>query len=206
LNVEENADVKGSPVPPSELMDALLTVQARFDARELSQLAACQVALTCVISFLLRDKAASKKGAVRLLSTLQHALHDRINGAKPALLFATPAQKNGAPSHQSDAVRRAQFIFALEVLCKSGLPKKIAAHWLADEMRKRSICDTKGRTITKTVLLRWHSERNAKSLSGSDDAFRLLSRKLREKGWPRTEAEGYRTAASLLDALATVGF
>ena len=198
----ESADLRG---PPSELTDALLLVQERFEANQLSDLAACQVALTCVISFLLRDETAAKRGAVRRLSALHHALNDRIKGAKPALLFATPTC-GGAPAHQSEGARRAQFILALEVLFRSGVPKETAAHWLSDEMRKRNICDSKGGNVSERVLLRWRSELGAKSLSGSDAAFRILSRPLEKSGWPSTQTDGYRKAASLLDSLAMLNF
>ena len=88
----------------------------------------------------------------------------------------------------TEAVKRGQLIRMLEMLRDSGVQKP--AEWLAGELKAAGIEDTsaekkpfgiKSKTITPAKLERWRSERNGKSLAGSDRAYNYLRRREKKR-------------------------
>jgi hypothetical protein len=130
-------------------------------------------AITAVLHFLNADARLVQNEATKPLGRLQLALLDRLQGAKPKLLFDKPNRMGaeGAPSHTSSALLRARVNAAYLSLCESGMSQQEASGWVAAELKRCGIKQPNGRTVDPRTIARWRAEMGGKSPKGSDEAF-----------------------------------
>jgi hypothetical protein len=153
-----------------ELVEKLLELERRASSLEMDALTASYYALSAVIGFLHDDARILERGAARSLGRLLFAVLDRIQGARPKLLFG-PRGAKGAPSHTSAVVLRVLVNAAFLTLREGGMSKEKAANWLAKELKRGGIKQPTGKEISASEIIRWHAELGAKSLKGSDEAL-----------------------------------
>ena len=163
----------GSPPDAAKyaaLIEQLSEIERRASSFELDALTSSYEALSSVIAFLNADAQIVEREATRSLGRLGFALHDRMQGAEPRLLFETPDRKGakGTPSYTSAVVFRALVISAFLSLRVGGLSKEEASSWLAGELKKSRINQPNGRAVDARTIVRWHAELGGKSLKGSD--------------------------------------
>lgn len=189
-----------------KLVTRLIAIEVMVGKKEVEQLDACFFATGAVIEFLQMDAVAFRQGAARSLNVLMHALNDRIQGAKPALLYGLrPAAGAGAPRNLAAAVKRAQIILALDLLLVGGIPRQEASKWLASELESHAITLHK-KPISAAVILRWRNERGGKSQSGSDRAYKILRAKRELRGMPENPEQARANARALILSLRSMGF
>src|SRR5262249_54381771 len=148
-------------------------IQRRTAAGEIDALTASYDALCAVIGFLHEDARVPEREATRSLNRLMLALLDRLQRAKPKLLFDARDQegRNGPPSYTSAVILRGYVNAAFIPLLEAGMSKQEAGNWLAFELARNGIRQPNGEEITASQIIRWRAERRAKSLKGSDEAF-----------------------------------
>jgi hypothetical protein len=196
-----------------KLKSSLYELEFAVDNKKIESLDASRASLESVITFLQLDPMCVRSRLTRSLWSLLKAVHDTSQGAKPPFLFAYKSKsKGGAPSHKTESVLRAEIIFQLRLLTEGGMKPDKASRWLASELakagirQKRTARNPQGK-IEAGQIARWETELGAKSISGSDTAYRVLEAKeLALRGWPKTIKEAQRRVLSRIHKLQATGF
>jgi hypothetical protein len=187
------------------LANALFVLKLRERKATMEPLDARILALNATILYLNANPLFARLELTALLASLAHALNDVSQGAKPGLIFACKRRGGGRPRYLAKAVIRAQIVLIFEMLVRAGQDKQTASKWLASRLKKQHLLYG-GRTIEAKQIVRWRSELNGKSLSGSDAAYRILKEGVDRGGWPVNPAEARNRAARLLKSPRFAGF
>lgn len=181
------------------LVSNLAEIKEATDSSGIIPLEAARRALIQVLAFLNKDGRIVRQGLNNSLFQIYRAVHDLSQGGKPPLFYKQKLghPKGGAPTHQSNAVARAQIVLSLEVLFKAGIPKEEASKWLAGELYRLGINGARGNRVQSKDLLRWYYEKGGKSPSGFDAAYERLEDGEMRRGW-QTEPKEARKRAALL--------
>jgi hypothetical protein len=179
---------------------------------EIDQLSACAAAMKSVLAYLQADRMSIALGSTRVVTLLVKTLHDRSQGAKLPGWFVKAKPKGGAPTHREEAVLRAEIVLQLQLLTESGMEPDEASRWLASELakagirQKRTSRNPDGK-IKSRQIDRWKTELGAKSMTGSDTAYRVLEAKeLALHGWPKTIKEAQQRVLSRIRTLRQMEF
>jgi integrase len=150
------------------LIEKLIDIEQRAEIDPLS--ASCE-ALCEVIEFLAADKRARERETTRSLVRLALAVFDRLQGARPRLLFDARGKKSGAPISTSATFLRAPVNAAFHTLRKAGMSREEAGKLVAKELDLNGIKQPNGKEIAARVVMRWGGELRGKSPTGSDEFF-----------------------------------
>jgi hypothetical protein len=165
--------------PPAEryrwLLQGLEAASAHSESA--GRLEACLRSLAAVIEFLDEDEVVFEAGTATTLKMLQSALHDRLRGAKPSLLFSL-ARKAGAPTMTVPSALQGVVAFALERLIKAGLRREEAARFVVARLSKLGITHVGSGTITVNVILRWRAEIRDSGSAGATHVYDCLMQQL----------------------------
>ena len=168
----------GDPEPAGyeQLVERLLDLQRR--GLPVAPLDSASEALVAVLGFLSADARLMKNEALQPLWRLFFAVMDRQRGAKPKLFFDPPNRlgDKGAPTYTSATFLRALVNLASLPFRKAGVARVEASKWIAMELKRAGITDTRGRAIGARAIARWGDEVRGKSLTGSDDILATLVR------------------------------
>ena len=189
------------------LVSLLGKVKHAADEKKFDRLEAAYKALVLVIKFLQADPRINQRGSQGPLFELCCALQDLSQGAKPPLFFEYKRDSDqGAPTHLSAAVGRAQIVLALEILLRADIEKHEAAKWLADKLHRSGI-RANDKSVQHKQVLRWRAEKGGKSVSGFDRCYRTLeAAEVASRGWPADPSAARQRAAELIQALKKMGF
>ena len=164
-----------------ELKSALYELEFAANAEMIDPLHASLAALKDVFYFLSLDHQCAQFSLIRTVGTLLQAIHDTSQGAKPPLFFDSKRKTNdGAPKHTSESLLRGEMVLLLRLLINAGIKANAGSSWLAMELQsagirqKKSLRQPEGEAILPKQLQRWEIEFGAKSMAGSDEAFRTL--------------------------------
>jgi hypothetical protein len=90
------------------------------------------------------------------LQALIAALSDTLRGGRPALLH--PRQRGkGAPKDQSFSLVQGVLAGALDVLVRAGMPRDMAADFVANQANLRGVHDRKGQRVAAKQVIAWRA-------------------------------------------------
>jgi hypothetical protein len=189
-----------------KLTNSLFTHETLFKSGQVDQLDAGTGALRSVLTYLNSDPVSARLGLTRLLASMANALHETSRGAKPSIIFDRRVKgRGGAPTHTTKAGLRAQVNLMFKILTNAGTAPAEASNWLAAQLRKAGVLE-KGKSIERRQIVRWRSEMDGKSLSGSDQVYRRVEAVEKRRGWPEDPEKAQSRVRDLIRALQAAGF